>query len=55
MAELVGVFTLSRTARQQGWLGKAAAGLPQSKVLPHTGLMYAIYSGTLIFPAYTSS
>ena len=54
MAELFGVFTLSRTARQQGWLGKAAAGLPQSKVLPHTGLMYAIYSGTLIFPAYTS-
>ncbi len=27
MAELFGVITLSRTARQQGWLGKAAAGL----------------------------
>ena len=27
MAEVFGVFTLSRTMRQQGWLGKAAAGL----------------------------
>ena len=27
MAELFGVITLSRTMRQQGWLGKAAAGL----------------------------
>ena len=27
LAELFGVITLSRTMRQQGWLGKAAAGL----------------------------
>jgi hypothetical protein len=35
LAVLIGLMQVFWTLRQQGWLGKAAAGLPQSKVLTH--------------------
>jgi hypothetical protein len=38
------------TLRQQGWLGKAAAGLPQSKVLTHRPEPQAPWTAAGVLP-----